>query len=1443
MEISQVVQAGIKGSIAHPESAELIIDLLEANLVTEADLDDYVKKDGTSTVEKINLNTNPTLGTIEEGDLYYDENTNTVAIELPNGVSLHVSQEDTFIGQNLSLSIIPKGSIVYVTGTHNLQPRIGLARANIIDTTSILGIVAEDIPAMGKGLVLTRGLISGIDTDAFFTDSTTYLSDITSGGMISIPPTSLGAYTVSIGRVLVSSSSGKMYITFDRNNNLTDLADVDISSPMLDQVLRYNGAYWINGAETSTSPSVGANFFLDNTVVIPQGSGPQSLETFSLLKNPTVTSENILDITVNNSTSLIKYFMYDKELGGSFIDAGNWNFKTYASVSQTSGITTLPITVRKIVAQAGVIDIMGIGTSRTAYAVNKFLPSDFNADITLCTYIQTPNALLRITGYSNTNSVSVETLSTYVNETGVSFSKHINLFEDTPIEINSILPSLASSETTRAPYAINSTDKLAIAYYARTDSNINTTVSLYINGTNNASYFTTPIAVRHNDLIGLQGGSASERFHLTSPQYTTVLNTSGINTGDQDLSNYELNLNKSTSIVTDQASNTKYPSVKSVYDWATSTFESGIGYTAENVANKAINLTSPNNTKYPTTLAVQNAIDLLPTDHSELTGLSADDHTQYIRTDGTRTFTGDQSLGNNELTSVSLINGIAIEAHASRHLPNGADPLATGTPSTIGTSNSQGTANALARQDHVHSHGDQTSPTHHAIATTLNNGFMSTADKNKLDTVQNGATSNSTDAQLRDRSTHTGTQSYTTITGLGALATKNTIGTSDIIDGNVTNAKLADMTAFTIKGNSTASSAAPQDLSVATTKSLLSINNVDNTSDASKPVSTAQQTALNLKADIASPTFTGTVSGITKTMVGLSNVDNTSDATKNSATVTLTNKTLTSPLINTPIGIVKADVGLGNVDNTSDVNKPVSTAQQVALNLKQPLLGYTAANDQLSNLAGTSINDNLLPDSDGIYDIGASGQNWNNIQAKTIGYDGGIAINLDTKKMFDSATKESIDFESRFLKDSSSATSVQYDSRVLLDTNGNDSLNWQSRHLADNGEVLALDYLNRRLFASNGITPTIDWSSSTGPTTITQSANNNSTKIATTAYVDNIAPTMLEFFGSGTNGNLTLSGPLTLSQDVFYNTLTLNAGAALTTNGYRIFCKVLDLSNAPARAIRRDGTNGNSTVTQAGAGLIGALVTNTVGGSANGGAGATGVAGVGAQAGASGALVNANGGDSGAGGTGGNGTPNAGGAARAASTATTGVDFNRIVYDILRGAVTISGGAGAPGGSSGGGDGTNLGRGGGGGASGAGVAAIYAHTIITSVSTAAGAISCVGGNGGNGASGTVGNVGGGGGGGASGGGYVYIMYAKKIGPTITNLITAAGGVGGNAGNGFGTGLGGRGGGGGNGGRITIYNVVNTIGSTTVGATGGAGNVNSGITGGTGGTAGACNASL
>lgn len=66
-----------------------------------------------------------------------------------------------------------------------------------------------------------------------------------------------------------------------------------------------------------------------------------------------------------------------------------------------------------------------------------------------------------------------------------------------------------------------------------------------------------------------------------------------------------------------------------------------------------------------------------------------------------------------------------------------------------------------------------------------------------------------------------------------------------------------------------------------TLPSTTSIGNVSSTEISYLDGATSSiQTQLNSKAPLESPTFTGTVSGITKTMVGLANVDNTSDANK-----------------------------------------------------------------------------------------------------------------------------------------------------------------------------------------------------------------------------------------------------------------------------------------------------------------------------------------------------------------------------------------------------------------------------------------------------------------------------------------------------------------------------------------------------------------------------------
>lgn len=54
------------------------------------------------------------------------------------------------------------------------------------------------------------------------------------------------------------------------------------------------------------------------------------------------------------------------------------------------------------------------------------------------------------------------------------------------------------------------------------------------------------------------------------------------------------------------------------------------------------------------------------------------------------------------------------------------------------------------------------------VATTMAAGLMAAADKTKLDGIATAATANDTDANLKDRANHTGTQAISTVTGLTA---------------------------------------------------------------------------------------------------------------------------------------------------------------------------------------------------------------------------------------------------------------------------------------------------------------------------------------------------------------------------------------------------------------------------------------------------------------------------------------------------------------------------------------------------------------------------------------------------------------------------------------------------------------------------------------------------
>ncbi|MGF6139027.1 gp53-like domain-containing protein [Pseudomonas laurylsulfatiphila] len=223
------------------------------------------------------------------------------------------------------------------------------------------------------------------------------------------------------------------------------------------------------------------------------------------------------------------------------------------------------------------------------------------------------------------------------------------------------------------------------------------------------------------------------------------------------------------------------------------------------------------------------------------------------------------------------------------------------------------------------------------------------------------------------------------------LSTGDVIGPNSSVDGTMV---LFDGTSGKkIKGNNAVVTAQGlallDDVDAAANRATIGLNLVNNTSDINKPVSTAQQTALNLKANKGANSDITSITGLTTALsvaqggtgvttlaaleaaIGTTNVDNTSDMNKpvstaqqteintkadkgaNSDITSITGLTTALSVLQggtgvTTLAALKSALALNLVNNTSDVSKPVSTAQQTAIDAK----ANKGANSDITSITG-----------------------------------------------------------------------------------------------------------------------------------------------------------------------------------------------------------------------------------------------------------------------------------------------------------------------------------------------------------------------------------------------------------------------------------------------------------------------------------------------------------
>ena len=317
-------------------------------------------------------------------------------------------------------------------------------------------------------------------------------------------------------------------VSFDGTANIAipidNLSDVVIDTPLVNQLLGYNGTNWIN--TNAPSAGAGAGVVLYNATPVISAVGTQSnVSVATLASVPVVTAEQTATGTAASNTILFSAFI-SGPLNRTVIDSGIWDFSNWIGVDSATGSNLLTRQVyTSIPFVTGTVTMTGTGTTRTATASagTPFATAviDASATNTTASYLQTPAGLYQITARTSDTVVTIGNVpTTYTNETAVAGTVLKKLFGITTPEINNITPDYGLYEvtTTAASYAITAATGIGIlGFFVCSTTN---TITVTYNGTEHNTHVNTPLVNVHNDLAGLNGGTSNEYYHSTLTEYT-----------------------------------------------------------------------------------------------------------------------------------------------------------------------------------------------------------------------------------------------------------------------------------------------------------------------------------------------------------------------------------------------------------------------------------------------------------------------------------------------------------------------------------------------------------------------------------------------------------------------------------------------------------------------------------------------------------------------------------------------------------------------------------------------------------------------------------------------------------------------------------------------------------------------------------------------------------
>jgi hypothetical protein len=180
---------------------------------------------------------------------------------------------------------LTKGTIVRITGANGDNPLFNSASwTDDFNSANTLGMLSENVAYNGFANVVVQGKVIGINTDNMTAGDLLFLS---SSGQYTTSSVPAPYHEVRLGQVLRPQlNNGSAYISIDNGYELSELHDVDITSPVNGDLLVYrSGSYgqWVNetGGELGFA-TTGSNTFVGNQTILGalEINSPNPIGTF-----------------------------------------------------------------------------------------------------------------------------------------------------------------------------------------------------------------------------------------------------------------------------------------------------------------------------------------------------------------------------------------------------------------------------------------------------------------------------------------------------------------------------------------------------------------------------------------------------------------------------------------------------------------------------------------------------------------------------------------------------------------------------------------------------------------------------------------------------------------------------------------------------------------------------------------------------------------------------------------------------------------------------------------------------------------------------------------------------------------------------------------------------------------------------------------------------------